>query len=33
MVVAILILGVLPFYPVPQNTLVSPISIFQQISF
>lgn len=33
MVSAILILAVLPFYHVPQNTLVSPLSIIHQITF
>ena len=33
MVAAILVLGVLPFYAQPQNTLVTPMSIAQQITF
>lgn len=33
MVAAILILAILPYYHIPQNTLGSPVSIFQQISF
>jgi hypothetical protein len=33
MVTAILILGVLPFYALPQNALVSPVSIAQQVAF
>ena len=30
---AILILALLPFYNIPQNTLVPPLSVFQQFFF
>jgi ubiquinol-cytochrome c reductase cytochrome b/c1 subunit len=33
MVSAILILAVLPYYHIPQNSLVSPLSVFQQVTF
>jgi hypothetical protein len=33
MLAAILILAVIPFYHIPQNTILSPLSILQQLFF